>query len=142
MIVHCAEARSWCLELKLKLDLDNLPPDGPTDRAERTQDDLLAEILDTLRSTSQENFRLLKFAIDGIVSVSDKIPITVPGFLGRFQGLAGEKTTFQQLTGPKFGSRIAALATGPSGADASTFDVEVSPASEPKKAGQKAPGKT
>jgi len=58
-------------KLEERIDLNKLPSDGPTDKPERKPDDLLTEILDTVRSTSQENFRLLKFAIDGIVSVSE-----------------------------------------------------------------------
>ena len=76
-------------KLEEKLDLKNLPSDGSADKPERTPDDLLTEILDTVRSTSQENFRLLKFAIDGIASVSEKIPPSVSGYLTSLQGLAG-----------------------------------------------------
>ena len=81
--VEKAFDRVWT-ELEARLDLNKLPSDGPTDKPERTPDDLLTEILDTVRSTSQENFRLLKFAIDGIVSVSEKIP--TPGYLTTFTG--------------------------------------------------------
>jgi hypothetical protein len=127
-------------KLEERIDLNKLPSDGPTDKPERKPDDLLTEILDTVRSTSQENFRLLKFAIDGIVSVSEKIPTPVPGYLDSFKGLAGIATlqTLNRLTA------LADLAKA-SGADASTSGDEtpvVSPASQPEKPEKKGPGKT
>jgi hypothetical protein len=99
-------------KLEERLDLSRLPSDGPTDKPERTPDDLLTEILDTVRSTSQENFRLLKFAIDRIVSVSEKIPSR--GYLTTFTGLGGidYQPRVEEMKWVKAGSDTDASTTG------------------------------
>ena len=60
-------------KLKEKLDLNKLPPDGPTDKAKRTPEDLLAEILDTLRSTSQQESAHLTQLADAMSDASSQL---------------------------------------------------------------------
>jgi hypothetical protein len=104
----------------LKKKLDNLPPDGPTDKPERTPDDLLAEILDTVRSTSHENFRLLTLAVERIVNVSEMLAPPTSGYLASFRGLDGTNYGPSATAGLNRLSALADLAKIPSGADAST----------------------
>jgi hypothetical protein len=100
-------------ELEERLDLRKLPPDGPTDKPERTPDDLLAEILDTVRSTSHENFRLLTLAVERIVNVSEILAPPTSGYLSSFRGLAGVST-------PSLGNRLTARGINSFVANAST----------------------
>jgi hypothetical protein len=57
----------------LKKKLDNLPPDGPTDRPKRSEQEMIEEILDTVRSASKlDSFHLTQLA-DAISDISEKL---------------------------------------------------------------------
>ena len=58
---------------KLEAELSKLPADRPTQRPHRTEREVLEELVDTVRSTSQEDARLLKFAADEIASISARL---------------------------------------------------------------------
>lgn len=60
---------------ELEQKFEKLPPDGAANKAQRTAEDLLAEILDTVRGTNQENTRRLQFTLDGIESVFQKLAV-------------------------------------------------------------------
>jgi hypothetical protein len=65
-------------KLKEKLDPDKLPPDGPTDKAKRTPEDLLAEIVDTVRSTSQQESAHMTQLADAMSDIEAKVASIEP----------------------------------------------------------------
>jgi hypothetical protein len=114
-------------ELKEKLDLNRLPSEGVPVKAARTSEDMLAEVLDTLRSTAYQDSALLNQAVAGIATILTRLPdlgYSIGGSQYFGGGLGG---------GVKLSSLLGA---GISGADASTTGNEtpiVPPASPTKK---------
>lgn len=66
---------------ELKRRLDNLPSDNHADRPQRLEREMIEEILDTLRSTSQQDTQLLKFLVERISDISEKLPNPPPTYL-------------------------------------------------------------
>ena len=74
---------------KLEERLAKLPADEPTDRPERSQGEMIEEILDTVRSASQDDAVLLNWIARGIQDISTKLPNVVIGNTFPQFGLAG-----------------------------------------------------
>jgi TIR domain-containing protein len=58
---------------ELERKLDNLPADASTKRPQRSDRELLEEIVDTVRSTSHDDSVLLKFAAERIAEISARL---------------------------------------------------------------------
>jgi len=123
---------------KLKEKLDNLPPDEPTDRPVRSEGEMIEEILDTLRTTTQQDNALLNQAVAGIATILRNIPSASFSLGGsQFLGLAGRTVPLSSLIGQPFYGTVVDAA-----ADASTTGKEtpiVPPAWEPRPKAPKHP---
>jgi hypothetical protein len=125
-------------ELEERLDFSKIPPDGPTDTTKREPDDLLAEILDTVRNTGQENTQLLTWLVRETRSISAMLPATTSTPFSYVIGSGGSGSFKNQWELSKLHPvpEITYIPESPhSGADTSTTGGEtpvVPPASQPK----------
>jgi hypothetical protein len=82
---------------QLEKKFNNLPSDDVTDRPQRSEREMIEEILDTVRT--EDNAVLLNWIAKGIQEISAKLPNTI-GVNYSFQGLEG-LTHLQSLVSPQ-----------------------------------------
>jgi hypothetical protein len=74
---------------ELKAKLDELPKDGPTARHPRPVNEVLEELVATVRNTSQRDTALLELVSDQILNFSAKITDLDAAYLRPYRGLTG-----------------------------------------------------